>query len=66
MRVLKPWGTLIFKWSEAQVPLSQVLACIEWEPLYGQRTSRRSHTHWLAFVKGVSARREHVQEVMVL
>jgi SAM-dependent methyltransferase len=66
MRVLKPEGTLIFKWSEHDIPLGQVLEAIEWEPLFGHTTTQRGHTHWLCFVKGVSERREHIQEVMVL
>jgi SAM-dependent methyltransferase len=66
MRVLRPGGTLILKWSEVQISLGQVLAAIEWEPLYGHTTTSRQHTHWMCFVKGVSARREHVQEVMAL
>jgi len=50
-RVLKPNGTLIFKWNEVQIPLIQVIAAIGHEPLYGHRSGRKSKTHWLAFVK---------------
>lgn len=49
MRVLKKNGTLIFKWNEDQVPLSEVLEAIDYEPLFG---NRRSKTHWLVFMKG--------------
>lgn len=48
MRVLKPNGTLIFKWNEDQVPLSEVLEAIDYKPLLG---NRRSKTHWLVFIK---------------
>lgn len=48
MRVLKPNGTLIFKWNEDQIPLSEVLQAIGKEPLFG---NRRSKTHWLVFMK---------------
>lgn len=48
LRVLKPNGTLIFKWNEDQVKLSEVLSAIGQEPLFG---SRRSKTHWLVFMK---------------
>ncbi len=34
-RVLKPHGTLIFKWSSVQIPLSRVLALTDARPLYG-------------------------------
>ena len=48
MRVLKKHGTLIFKWNEEQVPLSEVLEAIDYKPLFG---NRRSKTHWLVFMK---------------
>lgn len=48
MRVLKLNGTLIFKWNEEQVKLSEVLRCFEQKPLFG---NRRSKTHWLVFIK---------------
>ena len=48
MRVLKPTGTLIFKWNEAQVPLKDVLSAIPYRPLFG---NKRSKTHWLTFLK---------------
>jgi len=50
-RVLRPEGTLIFKWNEAQVPLRDVLALAPQPPLFGHRSGRRSMTHWLAFFK---------------
>ena len=51
MRVLKPTGTLIFKWNEAQVSLKDVLNVIPHQPLFG---NRRGKTHWIVFVKGDS------------
>ena len=51
MRVLKPTGTLIFKWNEAQVPLKDVLSAIPYRPLFG---NKRSKTHWLTFMKETS------------
>lgn len=48
MRVLKPNGTLIFKWNEEQVKLSQILKTINTKPLIG---NKRSKTHWLVFMK---------------
>ncbi|MFP3356868.1 SAM-dependent methyltransferase [Planococcus sp. SIMBA_143] len=48
MRVLKPNGTLIFKWNEEQVKLGQVLKAIDTKPLVG---NKRSKTHWLVFMK---------------
>ncbi|EGQ2750781.1 class I SAM-dependent methyltransferase [Staphylococcus pseudintermedius] len=49
MRVLKPNGTLIFKWNEEQIKLSEVLKCFSQKPLLG---NKRSKTHWLVFMKG--------------
>jgi ubiquinone/menaquinone biosynthesis C-methylase UbiE len=48
MRVLKPNGTLIFKWNEEQVKLGELLKTIDAKPLFG---NRRSKTHWLVFMK---------------
>ena len=50
-RVLKTNGTLIFKWNEDQIPVSEVIRAIGISPLYGNRSGRASKTHWLAFVK---------------
>lgn len=58
-RVLKPWGTLIFKWSETQIPLSDVLALTSYAPLYGHRSGKHSRTHWVAFIKSDKDRNEH-------
>lgn len=51
MRVLKPYGTLIFKWSEIDIKLSDILKTIDETPLYGHRSGKLSKTHWLAFMK---------------
>lgn len=48
MRVLKPNGTLIFKWNEDQIKLKEILSVIEYKPLFG---NKRSKTHWLVFMK---------------
>jgi len=47
-RVLKQNGTLVFKWSEAQIPLKEVLQLTEVKPLFG---NQRGTTHWLVFMK---------------
>lgn len=48
MRVLKPNGTLIFKWNEDQVSLPDILKAIDYTPIFGQK---RSKTQWLTFMK---------------
>lgn len=52
MRVLKPYGTLNFKWNENQVLVSELIKIFGKEPLYGQmRTGKMSTTVWLAYLK---------------
>ena len=48
MRVLKPNGTLVFKWNDSQIALSELLKQIPYEPLFGQK---RQNTHWLVFMQ---------------
>lgn len=50
-RVLKSEGTLIFKWNEHEVPVSQILALTPHEPLFGNRCGRTSKSHWIVFMK---------------
>ena len=50
-RVLRPYGTLIFKWSEHEIPVSRILALTTERPLVGQRCGKASKTHWLVFMK---------------
>ena len=51
-RVLKPGGVLIFKWSEADIPLKEVLKCTTEKPVFGHKSGKRSNAHWLCFMKG--------------
>lgn len=48
MRVLEPFGILIFKWNEAQIKVNDVLKSISYKPLFGDR---RSKTIWMVFMK---------------
>lgn len=49
-RVLSPCGTLIFKWSEVQIPLRDVLPLAGQTPLFGDRGHGRG-TRWVVFWK---------------
>lgn len=51
-RVLKPHGTLIFKWAESSVKVSEILKLTPQAPLFGHQTRQHSKTHWCAFLKG--------------
>lgn len=55
-RVLRPGGTLVFKWYEYTIPLKQVLSCTPHKPILGNRKPRRSKTHWLLFHKDRDSR----------
>ena len=50
-RVLLPGGTLIFKWSSVQIPVSRVLALSPVPPLLGHKSGKQQLTHWVSFMK---------------
>jgi ubiquinone/menaquinone biosynthesis C-methylase UbiE len=49
-RVLRPHGTLVFKWNETQIPVSQILALTDQQPTVSQRTGKGDKTHWILFM----------------
>lgn len=51
MRVLRPFGTLVFKWNEAEISTKELIETIECKPLYGCRSGKASKTHWMVFIK---------------
>ncbi len=51
-RVLKPNGTLVFKWNEAEVPTSEIIKLFGVDPLFGHKSGKRSNTNWLVYFKG--------------
>ena len=57
-RVLRPYGTLVFKWSETQVKLREVLALTPYRPLFGNTSGKKAGTHWLVFLKSPGSRCE--------
>ena len=50
-RVLKPSGTLIFKWNQNDIDFEEVFRVIGREPLYGHICGKSKNTMWAAFVK---------------
>ena len=48
MRVLKPFGTLIFKWSEHQISTAEIMSIIDVKPMYG---FKRGKSIFLVFLK---------------
>lgn len=49
-RVLMPSGVLVFKWSEVQIPVREVLALTPHKPLVGNRRVGKDRAHWLVFM----------------
>ncbi|MCP4020108.1 MAG: class I SAM-dependent methyltransferase [Delftia sp.] len=50
-RVLKPGGTLIFKWTSTETPISEILKLTPEKALYGHKSGKQQRTHWVAFIK---------------
>jgi hypothetical protein len=50
-RVLRQNGTLIFKWNEYSIPVSEVLKLAKKTPIIGHPSGKRMQTHWLMFIK---------------
>ena len=51
MRVLKPNGTLIFKWNETDIPTKKIIEVIGQEPLFGHISGKAAKTQWMCFLK---------------
>ena len=50
-RVLREGGTLVFKWNETQITVSQIMKLSPVPALYGHRSGKQAKTHWIVFVK---------------
>jgi 23S rRNA G2069 N7-methylase RlmK/C1962 C5-methylase RlmI len=50
-RVLKANGTLIFKWSDVQFPIKDILKLTDNKPLFGHKSGKKMQTHWVTFIK---------------
>jgi ubiquinone/menaquinone biosynthesis C-methylase UbiE len=51
MRVLEPFGVLIFKWNECQIKMTHLLEVIKAQPLFGHPTGKNGSTVWMCFMK---------------
>lgn len=51
MRVLEPYGVLVFKWNETRISTNRILEIIDHQPLFGHKSGKASKTHWLCFIK---------------
>lgn len=55
-RVLKPNGTLIFKWNETEVPTSEIIKLFGIKPILGHKSGKRMNTNWLVYFKAEEVR----------
>lgn len=51
-RVLRPFGTLVFKWNDEQIPFDEIIKLAPEKPLFGDK---RGKTRWVVFCKGARA-----------
>jgi len=63
-RVLRPEGSLIFKWTDTETPVSEIFKLTSAKPLFGHKSGKQQHTHWICFIKQVST--EPVQKQLIL
>ena len=50
-RVLKPGGTLVFKWAESSLKVREVLEVLPMSPMFGHTTGKTGGTKWMLFYK---------------
>lgn len=50
-RVLRPSGTLIFKWNEDEIGVQEILSLTPHKPLVGNRYGKHFKSHWIVFLK---------------
>lgn len=59
-RVLVAGGTLIFKWSSVQIPISEVLKLTNEKPLFGHPSGKNGLTHWVSFIKPITLSKSEI------
>jgi len=50
-RVLKNDGVLIFKWSEKDIKVKELIEIFGRRPIFGHTTNNKSQTIWMCFIK---------------
>lgn len=53
VRVLENEGVLIFKWSEFDIPATEIWKAIGRKPLFGHHSGKQSKTFWACYMKGI-------------
>lgn len=51
MRVLKPYGTLVLKWADTSIPTPDIIKALDYKPLFGHKSGKKSGTNWMCFMK---------------
>lgn len=54
-RVLKEDGTLVFKWNEQDIKVSEILSLTDQKPVFGNRCGKTAKSLWLVFFRGGEA-----------
>lgn len=62
-RVLKNEGTLIFKWNERDISVSEILSLTPHSPLVGQRGGKTMQSHFIVFLK-IGDSSQHTDDVI--
>ena len=52
-RVTKPGGFLIFKWSDTDIKVKNILKLTPERPIFGHRVGKNMATHWICFMKSL-------------
>lgn len=52
-RVLKPGGFLIFKWSDTDIKVKNILKLTPERPIFGHKVGKNMATHWICFMKSL-------------
>ena len=63
-RVLDVNGTLIFKWNEYDILVSEILSLFPQAPVMGHRSGKLSKTHWIVFFKSNNKIEELEETIM--
>ena len=54
LRVLRPAGTLVFKWNETDISVAEILDLCPVRPLFGSKYGKHYRSHWIVFIKPTS------------
>ena len=50
-RVLQSGGSLIFKWNDTDIKVTEILKLTPEKPIFGHKSGKQNNTHWICFMK---------------